>query len=250
MLKMLAAAVGVTALAGTGIAVTAPAAHAVANPAGSVYVHGTIRLASFTTYAQCVRYARASYNLVTANSSTVTPLGYVSYQGAQGPHFRFQCYPVRSGRWSYATAYTSTSGAPLGSRDLYIDPAQRDDGSVTPIDTESIWAYTHRISSAPGSITVAKCTANLGAIVRAVNSSPKARLVYADTSCRVDPNGAVYYQVAYLGVDGTSGVARDQADPEVTTSLALDFLGYKTPGVDYTNRVQRRAGAHSFFVSK
>lgn len=153
----------------------------------------------------------------------------------QGPEFRFDCYPVRSGRWSYATAYTSKTGAPIRSGDLYIDPAGRDTAKQSA-DTEAVWLYAHAIVSSNRSITVDRCTKNLNWIVAAVRRSPQARLTTSDYNCYEFGN-KIYYQVNYLGSSSTAGVARDIARPQ--SVRVLDGLGYQVPGIDYNSTARR-----------
>lgn len=226
--NFLATAVPAVMVAAAATTALAAPAQAATHSAGSVYVHGTTHLASFATNAECARYARSSWDLLSRNRSTATPLGAPS-TNLQGQEFRFMCYPAAHSRWSYATAYTSKTGVPLRSSDLYIDPTGRDTTQKSA-DTESVWTYEHENRSPNGSITIDKCTANLSAIVGAVKRSSKARLVSADGRC-YEYKGKTGYSVSYLGSSSTAGVAKDRALAQ--SVRILDALGYLVPGIDY-----------------
>lgn len=200
---------------GSAMVVAAPA-QAATHAKGSLFVHGTTHQASFPSSAICQGYAKGSYDLLVRSAKLATPVG--SGSGGEGEQDRFKCYPVRDGRWSYATAYISKTGSPLRSTDLYVDPARRRNGDPT-VDTEAVWSYTHHIRN---TVSLAQCIKNKKSIVNAVRHSPRARLIFA-SSCYSD-HGISEYSVYYLGSSSKSSVGRDT--PRAESESILSALGY------------------------
>lgn len=233
MLKKFALLVGATALAGTGLTLAAgPAQAAPAHAKGSVFLHGTTKMASFPTRAKCEGHAAYELKLVANASKSVTPLPGLRIANSVGPELRFSCYPVRNGQWTYLTAYTSKSGAPLASSDLYVDTssnrsAQVDNG--TSVDSQNVWPFAHRIVSDSKTTSVAQCNGPLKFIVEKILQSPSLRLIGTDTSC-VAANGKVGYEADYASTTA-NGLPYDKAGGEFEqTQPMLDALGYAYPG--------------------
>ncbi|MBO1766002.1 hypothetical protein [Allobranchiibius sp. GilTou38] len=234
MLKTLAAVAGATALAGTGITLAAAPAHAAAHPAGSIFLHGTSRQAHFWSRSDCESHAKWEVGQVTKASATATLLPGTQDSDFQGPELRFNCYPVRGAQWTYLTAYTSKTGNPVASTDIYVDTSNRLSdllNGVKTVDSENVWSYEHSVSKRASSTDVATCDKYLNYFVNLVKVNPHARTVAADTACEVD-NGIISYYVDYAATTATAGLLSDQPLP---TSEApqpqpmLDALGYDYP---------------------
>lgn len=93
MKKVSVAACVLASAAGVGLG----AGSASAAPS-SMYMHGTSKMTSFTSYAGCQTYATAEVNTVTSHGGKIvggTDAG------------RTKCFPVSNGRWSYLIAYTA-----------------------------------------------------------------------------------------------------------------------------------------------
>ncbi len=230
MLKKFAALAGATALAGTGIAIAAgPAQAAPAHAPGSTFIHGTTRLAQFSTRTNCEAHAVYELKLV-ANNSNTTALGAVQRPNAVGSELRFSCYPLRTGRWSYLTAYTSKSGAPIQSQDLYFDPSNRaaQKKAGTNIDSEIVYAFAH-VTIHTTATKTSTCNAQRDFIVKKILQSPSLRLIAADKTCVV-AGGKVGYEADYASTTRT-GLPYDRVATGITAEQPmLDALGYKYPG--------------------
>ncbi len=243
MLKKIVALAGATALAGTGIALAAgPAQAAPAHAPGSIFIHGTTKLAKFSTRTNCEAHAVYELKLVVKNANT-TPLGAVQRTNATGPELRFSCYPLRSGEWSYLTAYTSKNGAPIQSQDLYFNPATRaaQKFAGTNIDSQSVYAFAHVTVNQPGTKT-STCNGQLDFIVKKILRSPSLRLIATDKTCVV-AGGRARYESDYASTTRT-GLPYDKVATGVTAEQPmLDALGYKYPGQSAalkTNSTQQR----------
>ena len=249
MLKTLAAVAGATALAGTGIALTAAPAHAAAHPAGSIYLHGTTRQAHFWSRSDCESHAAWEVGQVQKASSTATLLPGTQASDFQGPELRFTCYPVRGAQWSYLTAYTSKTGNPVASMDVYVDTSNRLSdlqNNVKTVDSENVWAYEHYISSPVASVSPATCNARLNWFLNLVKTNPHARTVAADTACEVQ-NGFISYYVDYAATTATAGLRSDKPLADVPAAQPmLDSLGYDYPLAQDANKVR----AHAWIVRK
>ncbi len=234
MLKKLAAVAGATALAGTGIALAgATPAHAAGNPPGSIYLHGTAKQAKFWSRADCESHARWMVGQVN-NSRTSTLLGGTQDAGFQGPELRFTCYPVRGAQWTYLTAYTSTSGAPIFASDLFVDTANRlpalINGTAT-VDTDNVWAFEHYVSVPSGSVSAATCNGWLNWFVNLAKTNVHTRMVGADTSC-VDDGTTISYYVDYATTTATAFLRSDRPVADLPAAQPmLDALGYNDPMV-------------------
>ena len=244
MLKTLAAVAGAAALAATGITLTAAPAHAAAHPPGSIYLHGTSHQAHFWSRSDCESHAKWEVGQVTKAAATATLLPGTQDPQFQGPELRFTCYPVRGAQWSYLTAYTSKTGSPVASTDLYVDMTNRFSdlfNGVKTVDSENVWAYEHYVSKPASSTTVAICTTYLKSFVNQVKVNPHARTVGADTSCE-DDNGTISYYVDYAATTATAGLLGDKPLPDATPAQPmLDSLGYDYPLAQDANKAHVHA---------
>ncbi len=232
MLKKIAALAGATALAGTGITLAAgPAQAAPAHPAGSIFIHGTTALAQFSTRTNCEAHAVYEAKLVTNNANT-TLLAGVQRTNSVGPELRFGCYPLRSGQWSYLTAYTSQSGSPIQSQDLYFNPANRSAqvAAGTSIDTQSVYAFAH-VTVHTTATKTSTCNGQRDFIVNRVLHSPSLRLIGADKKCIV-AGGKVGYEADYASTTRTGLPYDEVAANAAPEQPMLDALGYP---VSYTH---------------
>ena len=239
MLKKIAVAVGATALAGTGLALASPSAHAApAHPAGSIYVHGTTHQAAFWSRTDCEAHAKYEVGLVTKASASLTLLPALQRPNEEGPEYRFNCYPVRNGQWSYLTAYTSKAGNPLQSSDYYIDISTRQSqvDAGTSIDTQAVWPFAHVISESAATHSMATCNAQRNYIVNKIKNSLSLRLIGADKVCTL-AGGQLNYEADYAST-GPSGLPYDHVATAGTEyQPMLDALGYKYAGAPTYNRV-------------
>ncbi|MBO1753621.1 hypothetical protein [Allobranchiibius sp. CTAmp26] len=244
MLKTLAAVAGATALAGTGITLAAAPAHAATHPAGSIYLHGTSHQAHFSSRSDCESHATWEVGQVKKASTTATLLPGTQSSDFQGPELRFTCYPVRGAQWTYLTAYTSKTGKPVASTDLYVDTTNRLSdlvNGVKTVDSENVWAYEHFVSKPASSTDVATCTRYLNSFVHQVKVNPHARTVGADTACEVD-NGTISYYVDYAATTATAGLLSDKPLTDVPASQPmLDALGYDYPLAQDANKAHTHA---------
>ena len=238
MLKKIAVAVGATALAGTGLALTSPSAHAApAHPAGSIYLHGTTHQAHFWSRTDCEAHAKYEVAMVTKASATQTLLPAVQRTNEEGPELRFTCYPVRNGQWSYLTAYTSKTGNPLQSTDYYLNTSTRQSqvNAGTSIDTENVWPFAHVVTHNASTTKTSTCNAQRNYIVNEIKKSLSLRLIGADKVCTV-AGGQVSYEADYAST-GPSGLPYDHVATGATQlQPMLDALGYKYPGAPTYNK--------------
>ena len=239
MLKKIAVAVGATALAGTGLALASPSAHAApAHPAGSIYLHGTTHLAHFWSRTDCEAHAKYEVGLVLKASATQTLLPAVQRANDEGPELRFTCYPLRNGQWSYLTAYMSKTGKPIQSADLYLDTTNRaaQVQAGTSIDTQDVWPFAHVVTHNAATTKTSTCNAQRNYIVNEIKKSLSLRLIGADKVCTV-ANGQVSYEADYAST-GPSGLPYDHVSPSAAElQPILDVLGYKYPGAPTYNTV-------------
>ncbi len=240
MLKRLAAVAGAGAIAAAGITLAAAPAHAApAHKAGSVFLHGTTHMAQFWSRTDCDAHARYEVQVVTKASATATLLPAAQRTNAVGPELRFTCYPLRSGMWSYLTAYTSKTGNPVMSADLYVDTtnraAQIDAG--TSIDTQDVWPFAHMISEDAATHSAATCQAQRDYIVKQIQSSTSLRLIGADKTCTL-ANGRRSYEADYASTS-PGGLPYDHVATNASQQQPmLDTLGYKYAGAPTFSRTR------------
>ena len=151
---------------------------------------------------------------------------------------------MRGAQWSYLTAYTSKTGSPVASTDIYVDMTNRLSdlvNGVKTVDSENVWAYEHYVSKPASSTTVATCTKYLNWFVNQVKVNPHARTVGADTSCE-DDNGTISDYVDYAATTATAGLLGDKPLPDATPAQPmLDSLGNDYPLAQDANKARTHA---------
>ncbi|XAS74934.1 hypothetical protein V3G39_09630 [Dermatophilaceae bacterium Sec6.4] len=243
MLRKIAAIAGATALAGMGVTLAAGPANA-APPApthapGSIYMHGTAALAQFPTRSNCEAHASYEVALVAKNSSFAATLSGVQNENSVGSALRFRCYPLRTGNWSYLTAYTSKTGNPIQPQDIYLDLSNRaaDVDAGTSLDTQAVYTFAHVTQHKVGTTSQATCNAQRNYIVNLIDKNTNTnRLIGADYRCTTQ-NGFLGYEANYLSPTRT-GLAYDHVSAQAKVDQPMmDVLGYKFPGTLANNRV-------------
>lgn len=238
MLRKFVALAGATALAGVGIGLAAgpadaaPAAHA----PGSIFVHGTTRMAYFSNSTTCQAYARYEVGLVGKNSKTASLLPGVEVKNSVGSKIRFSCYPLSNGLWSYLTAYTSKTGQPIQSQDMYLDLGNRAAARTagTTIDTQTVRSFAHAITNRAGT-TQATCNGQRDYILNEIQKSRTLRLAGGDYRCTTT-NGLRSYELDYLS-STANGLPYDHPVPHATPAQPMmDVLGYQFPGTIANNK--------------
>ncbi|NYJ73546.1 hypothetical protein [Allobranchiibius huperziae] len=250
MLKTLAAVAGATALAGTGIAVSATPAYAAAPAAahakGSIYFHGSSPAAHFWSRSDCNSHAAWEVGQVKKAGSAAALLPAVPDPTSHGQELRFTCYPVQGAQWSYLIAYKSATGNPVASSDRYVDTAHRDQGTASTLpDGENVWLFDHEVRKPAGSTSASTCNGWLKWFQNLVTTNPHARLAFSDNSCTRDDSG-FGYGVVYFSTTKTAGLRGDQAFG-IRGIPMLDVLGYDY-GQDLGDAVQARA--HAWYTHK
>lgn len=239
MLRKFVALAGATALAGVGIGLAAGPANAAApaHAPGSIFMHGTTRMAYFANSTTCQAYARYEVSLVAKNSATATLLPGVQVKNAVGSTIRFNCYPLLNGQWSYLTAYTSKTGQPIQPEDIYLDLSNRAAvrNAGTSLDTQSVRPFNHATTNRAGTTQTA-CNAQRDYILNEIQKSATLRLAGGDYRCTTT-NGLLSYQLAYLS-STAKGLPYDSPVPNVTADQPMmDLLGYQFAGSIANNKV-------------
>lgn len=246
MFKGLSAVAGVAALAGAGVTIAAPPTNAAGKPAGSMYLHGTSQQAKFWSRSTCEAHAKWSVGQVTKSKNATLVIGYNSPY-VQGSQLRTSCYPVRGAQWTYLTAYTSKSGAPVGASDKFVDLSNRLSELVNgdkTIDTERVWGYEHYIVNPVGSVSAKTCNGWLNWFINLAKVNPHARMVQADKKCVVQ-DGKISYKVVYLATTATAGLRLDKPLVTVDAVPMIDVLGYDYPLAQDAQRRRNGSGVSS-----
>lgn len=240
VLKKIAAIAGATALAGMGVTLAAGPAHAATAPAhapGSIYMHGTAAEAVFATRSNCEAHASYEVSVVAKNSSFAATLPGIQIDNEVGPALRFRCYPLRTGQWSYLTAYTSSTGNPIQPQDIYLDVSNRA-ASVqagTSPDTQAVYTFAHITLHKAGTVSQATCDAQRNYIVNLIDKNTNTnRLFDADYRCTTQDD-FLGYEADYFSPTRT-GLAYDHVDPDaIIGQPMMDDLGYDFPAAIANN---------------
>lgn len=236
----LTASAGISALMGVGAILAIVPAHAAPAPAPTehIFMHGTSALAQFTTRSTCEAHARYEVNLVHNYENMILIPG-VHVGNRVGSAIRLQCYPLRNGRWTYLTAYSSYFGSPIQPQDLPLDLSNRaaQVKAGTSQDTQTVWSFAHITQHAVSTTSQAACDAQRDDIVNLTDKpSSKNRLVRADYRCTTH-DGVLGYEADYLS-PSTVGLPNDHVVPTAKAGQPMmDILGYDFPGSLATNHV-------------